>query len=148
MVSTQVLQARSVQNNTKNHWKKGDDDPHIVKMFFRNNFRNPMGALGIYGLYASPISLYITLTGSPVHFIQKIIQLPGRTTMFIPPQLEEEEQCYSSYYVSVTIWIIFQVTAHLGRLLCVPIESYFIVKYMSTLATEDWQMLLQKEKDR
>jgi hypothetical protein len=68
--------------------------------------------------------------------------------MFIPPQLEEEEQCYSSYYVSVTIWIIFQVTAHLGRLLCVPIESYFIVKYMSTLATEDWQMLLQKEKDR
>jgi phosphatidylglycerophosphate synthase len=146
MVSTQVLQVRSVQSNKK-HWKKGDDDPHMVQMFFRNNFRNPMGALGIYGLYASPISLYISLTCSPVHFVQKIVLLLGRTTTFITPQLEDEEHYYS-YYISVTIWIIIQGTAYLGRLLCVPIESYFIVKYMSTLATEDGQKLLQKEKDR
>jgi hypothetical protein len=144
MVSTQVLQVRSVQTN-KNHWKKGDDDPQIVQMFFRNNFRNPIGALGIYGLYASPMSLYISLTCSPAHFIHKmIVVLLGCVP--IPPQFEKEQNY--CYYISVAIWTIFQVTAHLGRCICIPIESYFIVKYMSSLASEDEQNAIAKQKGK
>lgn len=145
MVSTQVLQVRSVQTN-KSHWKKGDDDPPIVQMFFRNNFHNPMGALGIYGLYASPISLYISLTCSPAHFIHKIIVVLLGYVSILPQFEEEEQQQHYCYYISVTIWTIFQVTAHLGRCICIPIESYFIVKYMSTLATEDEQNAIAKNK--
>lgn len=41
------------------HWKKNrDNDPKIVQAFFASNFRNPLGLLGIYGLFASNLFLY------------------------------------------------------------------------------------------
>ena len=48
MVATQVY---AVQNNK--HWKEArQNDPWIIRTFFANNFRNPLGILGFYGLFA------------------------------------------------------------------------------------------------
>ena len=62
----------SLLNKTKNeetpHWKKSvinatDDSPQeqewwIVQYYFSNNFCNPIGILGIYGLFSSNLFLY------------------------------------------------------------------------------------------
>jgi phosphatidylglycerophosphate synthase len=56
MVSTQVHAAQSDR-----HWKEArQHDPWIVQMFFQNNFRNPIGALGIYGLFAANLLAYMS----------------------------------------------------------------------------------------
>jgi phosphatidylglycerophosphate synthase len=55
MVSTQVFAA----TNHGTHWKEArDQDPYIIQVFFSNNFRNPLGCIGIYGLFASNLFLY------------------------------------------------------------------------------------------
>lgn len=49
MVATQV---HAVQNSQ--HWKEARlNDPWIIRTFFANNFRNPIGILGLYGLFAA-----------------------------------------------------------------------------------------------
>jgi phosphatidylglycerophosphate synthase len=54
MVSTQVYAALNSE-----HWKHArDNDPWIVQAYFRNNFRNMLGGLGIYGLFSSNLWLY------------------------------------------------------------------------------------------
>jgi len=51
MVSTQVHAAQNSQ-----HWKEArSKDPWIIRTYFASNFRNPLGFLGIYGLFASSI---------------------------------------------------------------------------------------------
>lgn len=54
MVCTQVFAAKSAS-----HWKDSrSEDPALIKFFFRNNFRNPLGMLGIFGLFAANLFLY------------------------------------------------------------------------------------------
>jgi CDP-alcohol phosphatidyltransferase len=54
MVSTQVYAA---SNGV--HWKNArSQDPWVIQYFFRNNFRNPLGFLGIYGLFAANLFIY------------------------------------------------------------------------------------------
>jgi phosphatidylglycerophosphate synthase len=54
MVSTQVYAA---SNGV--HWKNArSQDPWMIQFFFRNNFRNPLGFLGIYGLFAANLFMY------------------------------------------------------------------------------------------
>lgn len=54
MVSTQV---HATVNSE--HWKKArDKDPWIVQAYFRNNFRNMLGGLGIYGLSGANLFVY------------------------------------------------------------------------------------------
>jgi len=41
------------------HWKEErQKDPSFVKFYFSNNFRNPIGAVGIFGLFGSGIYTY------------------------------------------------------------------------------------------
>ena len=57
MVATQVHAA-----SNQSHWKASrEKDPWIVRYFFSNNFRNPLGILGIYGLFAANIFIYGSL---------------------------------------------------------------------------------------
>lgn len=54
MVSTQVHAAQNSQ-----HWKEArSKDPWIIQSYFADNFRNPLGFLGIYGLFASSLFAY------------------------------------------------------------------------------------------
>jgi CDP-alcohol phosphatidyltransferase len=54
MVSTQVYAAESSE-----HWKDArTNDPWVIQAYFRNNFRNPLGGLGIYGLFFANIGAY------------------------------------------------------------------------------------------
>ena len=54
MVATQV---HSAQNS--HHWKEArQNDPWIIRTFFAANFRNPLGFLGIYGLFAANLFAY------------------------------------------------------------------------------------------
>jgi phosphatidylglycerophosphate synthase len=49
MVATQVH-----ASSHTTHWKKArQNDPWFVQSFFVDNFRNPLGALGIFGLFAA-----------------------------------------------------------------------------------------------
>ena len=49
MVATQV---HAVENSQ--HWKEARrNDPWIIRTFFASNFRNPLGVLGFYGLFAA-----------------------------------------------------------------------------------------------
>jgi hypothetical protein len=55
MVATQV---HSTSTNGL-HWKEArQHDPWIVQQFFSNNFRNPIGCLGIYGLFAANLFIF------------------------------------------------------------------------------------------
>lgn len=57
MVSTQVHAAAGSSNSE--HWKEARErDPWIVRVFFRNNFRNVLGSLGIYGLFSANLFAY------------------------------------------------------------------------------------------
>jgi phosphatidylglycerophosphate synthase len=41
------------------HWKKARQrDPIFVQTYFRNNFRNPLGMLGVFGLFAADLVCY------------------------------------------------------------------------------------------
>jgi CDP-diacylglycerol--inositol 3-phosphatidyltransferase len=41
------------------HWKKARQrDPLFVQAYFRNNFRNPLGVLGVFGLFAAGLVCY------------------------------------------------------------------------------------------
>jgi len=54
MVSTQVYAAQNSQ-----HWKEArGKDPWIIQVFFNSNFRNPLGFLGVYGLFAANLFAY------------------------------------------------------------------------------------------
>lgn len=54
MVSTQV---HAAQNAT--HWKGARErDPWLVRSYFDNNFRNPIGFLGIFGLFSANLFAY------------------------------------------------------------------------------------------
>ena len=54
MVSTQVYAAVNNEN-----WKLARGrDPWLVQAFFRSNFRNPLGSLGIYGLFCANLFAY------------------------------------------------------------------------------------------
>ena len=54
MVSTQVYAAQNSQ-----HWKEArGKDPWIIQSFFSGNFRNPLGFLGVYGLFAANLFAY------------------------------------------------------------------------------------------
>lgn len=100
----------------KQHWKEQrNTDPRIVQLFFRNNFRNPLGCLGIYGLFASPMALYISLLS---HHPQ-----PPRHQQFV-----------------VLIWKGVQYAAYIGRAICVPIEVGAICKFLSALAQNDREL--------
>lgn len=66
-----VTQLHSVQSGGE-HWKKTrENDPWIVGMFFANNFRNPLGTLGILGLFSANLFLF----GS--HFPSIYSKIPG-----------------------------------------------------------------------
>lgn len=54
MVSTQLHATQS-----GSHWKSTrENDPWLLKAIFSNNFRNPLGALCIYGLFSSGLFAY------------------------------------------------------------------------------------------
>jgi phosphatidylglycerophosphate synthase len=57
MVSTQVHAAQS-----DTHWKiERANDPWWIRTFFRNNFRNPLGFIGIFGLFSANLCAYASL---------------------------------------------------------------------------------------
>jgi phosphatidylglycerophosphate synthase len=54
MVATQVH-----ASSHTTHWKEArQKDPWFVQSFFADNFRNPLGALGIFGLFAANLFAY------------------------------------------------------------------------------------------
>lgn len=54
MVSTQVHAAAD-----NSHWKTARaQDPWFIQFFFRNQFRNPLGILGLFGLFAANLFTY------------------------------------------------------------------------------------------
>jgi phosphatidylglycerophosphate synthase len=54
MVATQVHASSHTM-----HWKEArQNDPWFVQLFFVNNFRNPLGALGVFGLFAANLFAY------------------------------------------------------------------------------------------
>lgn len=54
MVATQLHAAAHGE-----HWKSArQEDPWLIQVFFANNFRNPLGTLGIYGLFSANLCAY------------------------------------------------------------------------------------------
>jgi hypothetical protein len=55
MVATQV----HASSSHSMHWKEArQNDPWFVQSFFADNFRNPLGALGIFGLFGANLFAY------------------------------------------------------------------------------------------
>ena len=73
MVCTQLLQQQQAEksqmmDDKKKHWKKlessqSDDSPPpwLIRAIFVNNFRNPLGAWCIFGLFGSPFLAYVNV---------------------------------------------------------------------------------------
>jgi len=82
MVATQVH--ISASTTTPNHWKEArSTDPWIVQRYFANNFRNPVGSLGIFGLFASNMLTYgsyysIFHTSIPLYHVWMYLSYMGR----------------------------------------------------------------------
>jgi phosphatidylglycerophosphate synthase len=85
MVSTQVH-----ASSHSMHWKESRErDPWFVQSFFAANFRNPLGALGIFGLFAANLFAYgsqhpILVESIPLFNLWKNIAFIGRgVAMFV-----------------------------------------------------------------
>jgi phosphatidylglycerophosphate synthase len=60
MVATQTQQAQQ-QLHWKEQQQRSRDPPWWVQLFFRNNFCNPLGILGIFGLFGANVLVYASL---------------------------------------------------------------------------------------
>jgi len=68
LVSSSVSEAEARSDDKQQHWKTkaagesdgegGTEEPWLVRTYFRNNFRNPLGCLGIFGLFGSGMFAY------------------------------------------------------------------------------------------
>jgi phosphatidylglycerophosphate synthase len=80
MISTQLHTATD-----GSHWKRArSHDPKIVQTFFANNFCNPLGLVGIYGLFSAGIFLYgskftIFRENIPFFTFWKLLAYAGRS---------------------------------------------------------------------
>jgi phosphatidylglycerophosphate synthase len=83
MVSTQVYAATNGE-----HWKNARmHDPWMIQNFFRNNFRNPLGCLGIYGLFSANLFTYgsyhpILCDNIPSYYLFMYLAFLGRFLSF------------------------------------------------------------------
>lgn len=65
-----MTQLHSVQSGE--HWKKArSNDPWFVCSYFENNFRNPLGTLGIFGLFSTNLFIF------GAHFPVIYSRIPG-----------------------------------------------------------------------
>jgi len=82
MVSTQVHASKL----SGSHWKKNRGNDHwIVQEMFRNNFRNPLGVLCIYGLFAANLFIYASnfdeiRMNFPLFHVAKSLAILGRVS--------------------------------------------------------------------
>lgn len=80
MLSTQL----HTNSNEREHWKKTqENDPSFVKLYFSNRFHNPIGMLGVYGLFTSGMFTYASLYPAvydsiPFFFIWQYLSYLGR----------------------------------------------------------------------
>jgi len=86
LVATQV----HASSQHSQHWKEArQKDPRFVQAFFANNFRNPLGSLGIYGLFAANMFAYgsqhaVLVDSIPLFDLWKYVAFAGRgVAMFI-----------------------------------------------------------------
>ena len=57
MVSTQIHAVKDAR-----HWKTcRENDPYFVALFFKDSFKNPLGIVGIIGIFGLPFSIFATL---------------------------------------------------------------------------------------
>lgn len=98
------LYSLSFEKNKDKHWKNQDsNEPKYVQWYFANNFRNPIGMLGIYGLFASGQFLY----GS----------------YFYP----------NVFFGNIPFFGLWKNLAWIGRVLSIPIELWFCWRYFSAV---------------
>jgi phosphatidylglycerophosphate synthase len=83
-----VTQLHAVQRGGE-HWKKQrENDPWIVQTFFANNFRNPLGAWGIVGLFSANLFAYgahfpAIYSRIPGFYVFMLLACAGRLLSFI-----------------------------------------------------------------
>jgi phosphatidylglycerophosphate synthase len=114
MVATQVEAATSTTNNS---WKERGVDPWIVREYFRNNFRNPIGMVGIFGMFTANLFVYSEGVNAALQCLS-------------PPQ----HQVHILYYYS-----IWKFLAYAGRLISLGVEFHFCRKFMSRVLQQDYQ---------
>jgi hypothetical protein len=87
--------------------------PFMIVYFFSNNFVNPLGMLGILGLFGCPLYMYIC------------------NSDVLNSVTDDEE--------NTRIWIVKGVgyVLCLGRVVCGTIEMYFIAKYLKKVVKVD-----------
>jgi CDP-diacylglycerol--inositol 3-phosphatidyltransferase len=107
-----------------NHWKninqhkKVDDHIHpLVQYFFSNNFINPIGIVGIGGLFGLPLQLYA---------YSAVCNTKSLNTQF-------------------QIWFdCFSYMLYVGRFICACIEIYFIGRYFKKIVHREQLMMKNK----
>jgi len=108
MMVTQFCKESSDQ-----HWKERMlNHPYsmLTRLYFRNNFRNLIGSVGIVGLYASPI-LTILL-------------------------FEADDISSAGYLYKITIFFLFVITC-VGRIISLLVELSFNAMFFYTVLQED-----------
>ncbi|EKX51831.1 hypothetical protein GUITHDRAFT_102442 [Guillardia theta CCMP2712] len=87
------------------HWKQQtSEEPWMVRAYFKNNFKNPLGTSGILGLFLLPTYIFIDS------------QFPSIASSF-PPSL----------WLLVGVWLL------LGRLASACLEMYFTIRFFRRL---------------
>jgi phosphatidylglycerophosphate synthase len=99
------------------HWKAArSKDPAIIQYYFSNGFKNPLGIVGVSGLFIAPVCLF--LSHAPNTIIGKKSPLLFAAVKYI---------CYS------------------GRTVTALIELYFIITYLKVVIENDVAEKREKE---
>lgn len=67
------LQSSTTNETDRHHWKMAQDqDPWWVRAVFHGGFRNPLGTWTIYGLFATPLFLWMSSKGPLVGMLRNL----------------------------------------------------------------------------
>jgi phosphatidylglycerophosphate synthase len=135
------------------HWKseasRTPAHPPIVAEFFSENFVNPLGALGLAGMYGLPLFLFVEpavtrwvdMTATPwaeEAFVLAIAYyfpvLLAKVSTAKVQEIVTEKFAFTAYILPLVCW-----TLYAGRLLSAGIECYFCQSFFERLANVQGQ---------
>lgn len=123
---TMVCSQCNQTNSESGHWKdfqRGRIAPFWIEAVFKNNFRSLFGTIAIFGLFVAPFGSYV----------------------WAADRLSKETWPWRVLLDSEYAALLLIRSAYVGRLLCVGVECWLCLEYISGLIHHD---ALQKNKQK
>jgi len=107
--------------------EKEEKLPHLVTYFFSNNFVNPLGILGIGGIFFCPLFLYVRSAAAAAPAAPAAAPAAAAFHIFQ----------YDFSFIFQIQWEYVGWLLYLGRFVAAWIECYFCHKYLTSVVREE-----------